>query len=200
MLKRELVWRQLADDVLTGRRSSFHQSDLAVELGMSIGNVNLALEPLRAIGGVSVVGKNLVVRDVKKILLLWGARRMPQRPIAAFTSPDNPSQMLKMLPPGIALTSFAGFVKRYREEPAPFSVIRGYVRPTDQRTLEELGRRFSRTDNVEQASLVIFAADDTMARKLPGIVSPAQMFVDLWSEGDFFATDYLRALERRLRL
>jgi hypothetical protein len=31
-------------------------------------------------------------------------------------------------------------------------------------------------------------------------VGPAQLYVDLWMEADFFASDYLRALEGRLAL
>src|SRR3989304_5248194 len=79
MLKREIVGRQIADAVLEDRRTTFHQRELAAKLGMSPGNVHLALEPLRAVGAARVVGKNLVVRDVRKILLLWAARRQPAR-------------------------------------------------------------------------------------------------------------------------
>lgn len=200
MLKREILWRQLADDVLDGRRTTFHQRDLAVELGMSAGNVNLALEPLRAVGAVAVVGKNLVVRDVKKILMLWGARRLPQPVTAAFVTPERARDVLHVLPPGLALTSFAGFVERYGDEPAPFTVVRAYVRADDARTLAELGRRFASALDKRTATIAIHAADAVLARDLPGIVGPAQLFVDLWSEADFFASDYLRALEGRLSI
>ncbi|MGC8633510.1 MAG: hypothetical protein ACP5VP_02405 [Candidatus Limnocylindrales bacterium] len=199
MLKRELVWRQLADDVLTSQRPSFHQTTLAAELGMSLGNVNLALEPLRAIGAVEVVGKNLVVRDVKKILMLWAARRSPEPPVAAYASLEPARSTIRLLPPGLALTSYAGFIARYHEEPAPFAVIRGYARPGDNDVLSELERRFSPVPT-GQATIVVYSADAQMAQHFPEIVSPAQMFVDLWSEADFFASDYLRVLEGRLRL
>ena len=200
MLKREVVWRYVADEVLAGRRTSFHQNALAVELGMSVGNVNLALEPLRAFGAVSVVGKDLVIRDVKKILLFWGARHQPGVILARFSSQESSRGLLKVLPPGLALTSFAGFVTKYREEPAPFSVVRAYARQGDAKTLEELRRRFTQVASADQADLIVHSADPMMARKLPNVVSPAQMYVDLWSEADFFASDYLRVLERKLQL
>jgi hypothetical protein len=200
MLKREILWRQIADDVLEGRRTTFHQRAMAAELGMSPGNVNLALEPLRAIGAVSVAGKNLVVRDVRKILLLWAARRRPSRPLAAFTSAEHARALVRVLPPGLALTSFAGFVARYGDEPAPFSVARAYVRADDHATLVELRRRFSESPDVGAATLIVHEADSVMAHNLPEIVGPAQLYVDLWMEADFFASDYLRALEGRLVL
>lgn len=200
MLKREILWRQIADDVLEGRRTTFHQRVLAAELGMSPGNVNLALEPLRVVGAASVVGKNLIVRDVRKILLLWAARRQPSRPLAAFTSMEHARDLVRVLPPGLALTSFAGFVARYGDEPAPFSVARAYVRADDQAALVELRRRFSETSDVGTATLIVHGADSVMARNLPEIVGPAQLYVDLWMEADFFASDYLRALEERLAL
>ncbi|MHB8399909.1 MAG: hypothetical protein ACYDCI_13420 [Candidatus Limnocylindrales bacterium] len=200
MLKREILWRQIADDVLERRRATFHQRSLAAELGMSPGNVNLALEPLRAVGAASVVGKNLVVRDVRKILLLWAARRQPPRPLAAFTSMERARDLLGVLPPGLALTSFAGYVARYGDEPAPFSVARGYMRAEDEATLVELRRRFSETPDLGVATLIVHDADSVMARDLPEIVGPAQLYVDLWMEADFFASDYLRALEGRLAL
>ena len=200
MLKREIVWRQIADDVLEDRRTTFHQRELAAELGMSPGNVHLALEPLRAVGAARVVGKNLVVRDVRKILLLWAARRQPSRPLAAFTSMEHARDLGRVLPPGLALTSFAGFVARYGDEPAPFSVARAYVRPDDEATLVELRRRFNESPDVGAATLIVHAADSVLARNLPEIVGPAQLYVDLWGEADFFASDYLRALEGRLAL
>jgi DNA-binding transcriptional MocR family regulator len=200
MLKREILWRQIADDVLEGRRTTFHQRALAAELGMSAGNVNLALEPLRAVGAVSVAGKNLVVRDVRKILLSWAARRGPSRPLAAFTSAEHARDLVRVLPPGLALTSFAGFVARYGDEPAPFSVARAYVRADDHATLVELRRRFSESPDVGAATLIVHEADSVMAHNLPEIVGPAQLYVDLWMEADFFASDYLRALEGRLAL
>src|SRR3989304_2188539 len=122
MLKREIVWRQIADDVLEDRRTTFHQRELAAKLGMSPGNVHLALEPLRAVGA---------------------ARRPPSRPLAAFTSMEHARDLGRVLPPGLALTSFAGFVARYGDEPAPFSVARAYVRPDDDATLVELRRPFN---------------------------------------------------------
>lgn len=200
MLKREILWRQIADDVLEGRRTTFHQRALAAELGMSPGNVNLALEPLRAVGAASVMGKDLVVRDVRKILLLWAARRQPPRPLTAFTSMEHARDLVRVLPPGLALTSFAGFVGRYGDEPAPFSVVRAYVRADDEATLAELRRRFSETSDPEVATLIVHEADGLMAGDLPEIVGPAQLYVDLWMEADFFASDYLRALEGRLAL
>src|SRR3989304_6745018 len=112
MLKREILWRRIADDVLENRRTTFRQRELAAELGMSPGNVHLALEPLRAVGAARVVGKNLVVRDVRKILLLWAARRQPSRPLAAFTSMEHARDLGRVLPPGRGLAAFAGFVAR----------------------------------------------------------------------------------------
>jgi hypothetical protein len=200
VLKRELVWRRLADDALEGRRSTFHQTTLSAELGVSLGNVNLALEPLRAIGAVAVVGKNLVVRDVKKILMLWAARRAQPELIAAYASPDNARDTLRMLPPGLALTSMAGFVSRYREEPAPLSVIRGYAPSHDDSVISELERRFIPTASTDDATIVVYRADEHLGRQLPEVVTAAQMFVDIWNEGDFFASDYLRVLEAKLRL
>ena len=200
MLKREIVWRRIADDVLENRQTTFPQRELAAQLGMSAGNVHLALEPLRAVGAARVVGKNLVVRDVRKILLLWAARRQPSRPLAAFTSMEHARDLVRVLPPGLALTSFAGFVARYGDEPAPFSVARAYVRLDDQATLVELRRRFNESPDVGAATLIVHEADSMLARNLPEIVGPAQLYVDLWAEADFFASDYLRALEGRLAL
>lgn len=200
MLKREIVWRQIADDILLDRRSAFHQRQLAAELGVSLGNVNLALEPLRAVGAVAVVGKTLVVRDVKKLLAVWAARRDPLETLVAFAASESPPALIRLLPPGLALTSFAGYVARYGEGPAPFSVVRAYVRPGDDVVLAELARRFDRTADLANASLAVHAADPLLARDLPEVVGPAQLYVDLWAEADFFASDYLRALETRLRL
>ena len=76
--------------------------------------------------------------------MLWGARHRLPAVLASFSTQESPRELLKALPPGLSLTSFAGFVTRYHEEPAPFSIVRAYARPTDAKVLDELGRRFSR--------------------------------------------------------
>lgn len=201
MLKREQVWRHLADQTLAGT-VGFHQQEIARDLAMSIGNVNLAIQPLRDTGAVEIVAKKVIVRDIRKLLTIWAARHNPEPVIAAFASAADTRGTMRLLPAGLALTSFAGVLAAYpdRPDPAPAPHVRAYIDPADSITLAELRKRFTERPDGPTATVKIHAADPVLAAKLPPIVSPAQMYVDLWHEGDFYAGDYLRALEAELRL
>jgi hypothetical protein len=200
MKKMEVVWRQIADDILLERKSEFHQFELAAELEMSIGNVNLALTPLREIGAVDVVGKTLIIRDVKKILMFWAAKRSNLTVIGTFNTPESGTDLLTILPSGITLTSFAGYVASYNDMPAPIDMVRGYVKAEGD-TLIELKRRFREVAKDSRiATLVVHPLEYEEVDGGADSVGPAQLYVDIWNERSFFAADYLRAIEERFRL
>jgi len=200
-LRQTAVWRKLADAALDGT-TSFTQQAIAEELGLSKGLVHHATLPLRASGAIEITGKRLVVRDVRKILLHWATlRRLDRDQIVQLHSTAAAVETVALAPPGLAFTSFAGFVRRYGEQPAPFTLVRAYANPADDALVAELSRRFADPTAGRPANLIIHAADSVMVRAgLGHTVSPAQLYVDLWNEGDFFAVDYLRDLERRLVL
>lgn len=199
--KQAFVWRHLANAVLEGDRSTFSQQEIAAELGLSKAHVHHAIAPLRGTGAVEVPGKRLVVRDVRKILLHWAVNRRPERDqILWLFSSATPAETVAMCPPKLAFTSFAGFVRRFEQQPAPYSTVRAYADPTDGATLQEVERRFMKPEGSVPANVVIHAADEVLARQLPHVVSPAQLYVDLWNESDPFAIDYLRDLDRRYHL
>lgn len=198
--KQAAVWRRLADGALGGETEHTQQA-LAQELGFSKALVHHATLPLRASGAVEVVGKRLVVRDVRKVLMHWAThRRLDRDQVRQLRSESPAAETVAMAPPGLAFTSFAGFVRRYGEQPAPFSLVRAYVDPADDATLAELARRFTVPSAGRSANVIVHAADAVLAGRLEHTVSPAQLYVDLWNESDFFAVDYLRDLERRLGL
>jgi len=199
--KQAIVWRYLADAALEGGRTTFSQQDIAAEIGLSKAHVHHALGPLRATGAAEVRGKRLVVRDVRKILMHWAVnRRLDRDELLRLSSDASPAETVALCPPKLAFTSFAGFVRRFEAQPAPYPSVRAYVDPADRATIEELTRRFMAPSAGRTATLVIHAADPQLARTLPHVVSAAQLYVDLWNESDFFAIDYLRELERRYRL
>ena len=194
MLKRDRLYRRLADEAILSGRRDFTQAELAAALHMSAGNVHRALVSLRQSGAVEVRGKRLLVHDVPKILLTWAAQRSPQQVIAGFDVEGTTHEALKMLPPGLTLTSFAGVVERYGVEPAPLACVRAYARPGDDRVLAALRSRFLLARNPARATIVIMEADDEMAETMPEVASPAQLYVDSWWEPGVYAPDYMRAI------
>ena len=199
--KQHLVWRHIADMVLERQESTVTQQAIADELEVSKALVHHALIPLRGSGAVEVVGKRLVVRDVKKVLLHWAVHRRLDRDIVlALGGEDTPDATVRSCPPGLSFTSFAGYVRRYAEHPAPYAIVRAYIDPNAEALRKELVERFPRPRGPGDPGLVLHAADPALARAKPAIVSAAQLYVDLWNEADFFAMDYLRALDRRLNL
>jgi hypothetical protein len=195
MKKNELVYLELAMHAYGREKIPLTQLMLSRELGISLNTVNNAIAPLRRIGAVIVRQRSLAVSDAKKLILYWASVRNLQKDICWQTRAEMPpSQIEKNMPSGAVFTAYSAYKFLFGDVPADYSEIYVYA---DEEDLQEIMRRFPKKDG--PANLFALKAEDKllqMAEK--GIAPLPQIYADLWNLPQWYARDFLEALEKRL--
>ncbi|MCX6799448.1 MAG: hypothetical protein NTW59_05135 [Candidatus Diapherotrites archaeon] len=191
MLKTEFVYRELLFQCLERHNRGFTQRELSAQTGVSLTNVNHALLPLRRMAAVKVNPRNFSVVNPKKVLLYWASNRNLQRDIVYSTRADaSVGNIEKGMPADTVFAAYSAYKFRFREAPADYSEV--YVYAED---LAEIKRRFPAAGG--PPNLFVLQKDGLMERYgKTGTI--AQVFVDLWNMPEWYAKDFLKALEARI--
>ncbi len=179
MKKIELIWREILEE---GTKSPvFEQKNLAKKFGFSTSTVFAAVSPLRAIGAVSVTGRNFKITNFEKILLFWATHRNFPKDIIFQTHVDLPVFEIEGLVDNN--TVFGGYS-------AARNLLGEAVADYDKVYVYGGTPRFPKNDGIP--NFFILKKDEFMKGKTTSV---AQTFVDLWNLPDWFAKDYLDALK-----
>ncbi len=191
MRKAEFVFRELLFQVLEKRAYSFTQKDLSSRLNISLSNVNHALLRLRAMNAVKVKPMGCSVVNAKKILFHWACSRNLQKDIVYSTRAEMPVREIeKNMPADAIFTAYSGFKFKFNDAPADYSEV--YVYAAD---LDEMRKRFPHS--AKQPNLFVLQCDAIMQRH--GNIAPTgQLFADLWNLPEWYARDFLKALEAKI--
>jgi len=191
MLKNEFVYRELLFQAFENSVREFTQKALSVELGLSLSHVNHALKPLKRMGAIKIRPQGLVLVNPKKVLLYWCSVRNVQKDIVYSTRVDaSVREIEKSMPQGTVFTAYSGFKFAFNETPSDYSVVYVYAG-----NIAEIKKRFP--EKSEPFNLIVLQAD-SLLKKYGKKISLAQLFVDLWSLPEWFAKDYLKAMEEKL--
>lgn len=195
MKKKEMIIRELLETVIEKKGTKLTQLELAKRLKVSISTVNNAIKPLVQLGAVDVKRTGLIVIDLRKALLYLSSIRNLQRDIVYQTYvPNSVTEIEKSMPAGIIYTMFSGYKFRFAEVPADYSEVYLYA---DEKTLEEIKRRFPKRKG--PANLFVLASDPALVRlSKTGIAPLVQIYVDLWNVRQWYAKEFLTALETKL--
>ena len=195
MKKAELTYLALSEHALSGRKEPLTQLALSKKLGLSLSVINKAIAPLREIGAVQVKQRSLQIQDSKKLLLFWATSRRLGKDIIYATRVDLPvSQIEKQMPSGVLFTAYSGYKFLFSEVPADYSEVYVY---SDEWRLREIKKRFPKKEGppnlfVLTAEKAVFTASESAVALLP------QIYVDLWNLPQWYAKEFLNALEKRL--
>jgi hypothetical protein len=191
MRKAEFVFRELLFQVLEKKQYSFTQKDLSSRLGISLSNVNHALLRLRAMNAVKVKPMGCSVVNAKKILFYWACSRNLQEDIVYSTRAEIPVREIeKNMPADAIFTAYSGFKFKFNDAPADYSEV--YVYAAD---LDEMRKRFPHS--AKQPNLFVLQCDAIMQGH--GNIAPiGQLFADLWNLPEWYARDFLKALEAKI--
>ena len=96
------------------------------------------------------------------------------------------------LPNGCIFTAFSAYRMVYGDAPADYSEVYVYI---NKSLLEEIKKRFP--EKKANPKLIILEADNFLKGKTAPI---SQLYSDLWSIKDWYARDFINALEKRLNL
>lgn len=191
MLKTEFVYRELLFQALEKKQRSFTQKELGRGLNVSLSNVNNALRPLRRMNAIKVKPRNFSVGNPKKILFYWASNRNPGKDVVYSTRIKAPvSEIEKRMPAGAVFAAYSAYKFRFKDVPADYSEV--YVYAED---LDEMRKRFP--ERKGNANLVVLCKDELLER-YGKTGSIAQLFVDLWNLPEWYARDFLKALEARI--
>ena len=188
MKKIEMIWREILDEGINS--PLFEQKKLAKKFGFSTSTVFAALKPLRAIGAVTVTGRNFKIVNFEKILMFWATHRDLQKDIIFQTHIDFAS-----LPAGRQVFEIEGLVdnkKIYGAYSAARYLLNDFPADYDKVFVYGGAPRFPTVKG--QPNFFILKKDKFMTGKTTSV---SQTFVDLWNLSDWFAKDYLEALKAK---
>lgn len=190
MKKSELVYREILQSVLEKKKAEFTQLELARTLKISLSTVNNALQPLRSIGAIKVKRRGFELVNAKKILYYWASARSLEKDIIYKTRVDmTVSEIEKTMPPQIVFAAYTAYKFRFNDTPADYSEVYVYCSDAD---LKEIAKRFPQNEK-PNPNLFVLRKDFT-DKEMPR----AHIFVDLWNLKEWYARDFLKALEGKL--
>lgn len=197
MKKKEWVYRQILYEVLERKEKKHTQLSLAKVLRISLSTVNNALKPLSAMGAIEVKGMGFRVIDAGKMLAYWGSVRNLQKDVIYETRVGaGISEIEKSMPSGIIYTAYSAYKFKFADVPSDYSEVYIYA---DEKTLLDIKERFPKRKG--PPNLFVLIGDEALRKCAPKNLAPAgQIYADLWNINTWYAKEFLKALEKRLRI
>ncbi len=199
MNRREIVYREVGCEYMDGRRS-FTQLGLSESLGISLSAINAAVSSLKEINAVRVKQRSFEVIALDRLLLYWATHRSLRKDIIYQTRADLPvTEIERSMPDEVAFTGYSAYRFLFNDAPADYSEV--YVYATDE-GVGDIKERFGRNDRIP--NITVLRCDSALASAIKrhslkhSSVCAAQLFVDLWNMGEWYAKDYIDALSKRL--
>jgi len=189
MKKIELVYREILFNAIEKNNKKLTQAYLANTLKISLSTVNLALKPLVKMNSVKINKNGFDVIDSKKILYYWASIRNVDKDIIYKTRVEEPVREIeKQMPDDIVFAAYSGYKFKFKDVPADYSEV--YVYGT-----ENIKDRFKEND--KNPNLFVLKKDSAM-EKYGKIITTANLFVDLWNLKQWYAKDFLKAVEGKI--
>lgn len=185
MKKLELIYNEILGAAVEEQRKALTQASLASALGISLSTVHHALMPLQKMHAIQIGKRSFTVVDGKKILLYWASIRNIEKDILYQTRAEGTVlDIEKRMPSGVLFGTYSAYKFLFGNIPAEYSEV--YVYATE---LEEMKRRFPPNNN--PPNLFVLRKDiETMTL--------ANIFVDLWNLGTWYAKEFLKEVGEKL--
>ena len=193
MNKVELVILEILYQAMEKHNQVLKQSELSKELGFSLSTVNLAVKKLERMNAVKIEKMNFRIIDLNKILYLLASIRNLEKEIIYSTRAELPVRELEKNLPDITYAAYSAYKFRFKDVPADYSEVYVYA---DEEELEAIRKRFPPNDKVP--NLFVLKKNESMNR-YPKTGTMAQIFIDLWNLKQWYAADFLKALENRIK-
>ena len=186
MKKIEFVYNKILEESIENKNYRLTQKSLSKELKISISTVNYALKPLKQMGAIKINLRNFDIINVKKILYYWASIRNLQKDIIYKTGVDKDIiEIEKNMPPSALFTAYSYYKFKFNDVPADYSEIYVYCNK------EDIKKRFNETKGIPNLFVL---------KKNFNKVTLANSFVDLWNLREWYAKEFLQALENKLKL
>lgn len=192
MKKIEQVFREILYQAMENKNRVLTQLGLSKKLGLSLSIVNLAIKKLEKMNSIRIRKMNFQVIDVKKILYLWASIRNVEGGVVYQTRVEMPVREIERNLPEVTFAGYSAYKLTFDDVPADYSEVYVYA---DELALQEIKRRFPFKER--NPNLFVLRKDgDQETYGRTGTL--AQIFVDLWNLKQWYAQDFLKALEGRM--
>ncbi len=188
MKKNEWIYREILYRFIEKGENLFTQKALSERCGVSIGNVNKSISPLEKMNAIEKKTRGFSVVNWKKILLYWASARNLEKDKVYQTRVDGNAEDIEKSLPQVLFTAYSGYKFAFRTVPSDYSEVVVYG------DAAEIRERFPERKGV--SNLIVLKTDSHMKKFKKA--SLAQIYVDLWNLGTWYAEDFLRELEKRL--
>lgn len=195
MTKKEVIWREILFQSRQNKKNKFTQKELAKKFGFSISTVFGALKIPRDSHAVNVTGRFFVLEDYKKLLYLWASMRSLKRDLyySGFIN-ERMGSMEGTVPPETLFGLYSAFKLLYSTIPAEYDHFYLYI---EEEKLPLFLERLSDTPSKTTYPNFFILKPDTWLRRYPQPLFE-QLFVDIWNAPEWYAKDFLSALEKEL--
>jgi len=189
MKKIEFVYREILFNAIEKEKKDLTQAYLANTLEVSLSTINLALKSLARMNAVRIRKRGFDIIDVRKVLYYWASMRNVEKDIIYQTRVEEPvTKIEKQMPDNIVFTAYSAYKFKFENTPADYSEV--YVYGT-----EEIKKRFKPNNKIPN---VFVLKKDNQIEKYGKSVTIASLFVDLWNLKQWYAKDFLKALEAKI--
>jgi Mn-dependent DtxR family transcriptional regulator len=187
MKRIEEVYRELLFESMENNNKTLTQSYLADALRVSLSIVNLAIKPLKRMNSIKIKQRNFDIIDKKKILYYWASIRNIEKNIIYSTRVEKPVKKIEAeMSSDIIYGAYSAYKFKFKDVPADYSEVYVYCD-----NLEDIKKRFPLKKGVP--NLFVLKKDKNMKK-----ITIAQIFVDLWNLKEWYANDFLNALEVKI--
>lgn len=187
MKRIEEVYREMLFQCMEKKNKTMTQSYLANTLQISLSVVNLALSPLKQMNSIEIKRRSFDVIDPKKLLYYWASVRNLEKDIIYQTMVDKPVAKIESEMPADAIyAAYSAYKFKFKDVPADYSEV--YVYSDDTKEIEKRFPKNNKTPN-----LFVLKKDKNMKYSTLALI-----FVDLWNLREWYAKDFLKAMEAKL--
>jgi len=189
MKRTEEVYREILYQAGKGN-NVLTQKAISGKLGISLSNVSNALRPLRRMSAVDVKKMCFHIINTKKILYHWASIRNLKKDVIYSTRHEKSVvEIEKSMPDSAVFTAYSAYKLRFKDAPADYSEV--YVYCND---IEEIKSRFPESKN--SPNLFVLKKDKNID-KYGKMATNANIFVDLWNLAEWYAQEFLKAMEQK---
>ncbi len=180
------IFIEILEGYFTSKTTRFTQKGLSEKLHVSIGLVNKTIAKLEQAGAVERAGRGFSLVDAKKLLAIFATQRKLASDVIFSTHYEGGvKEIEKLMPNEACFTGCSAYRLKYDDAPADYGKVYVYADGKIGRFAENKG----------EPNLFVL--------KNPGFamgkIAPVSLiYADLWNMRDWFAAEYLKALERRL--
>jgi len=146
---------------------------------------------LKKMNAIKVNPRNFKIVNAKKILYYWACIRNIKKDVVYKTrSNDSIINIEKNMPNDVVYAAYTAYKFKFKDTPSDYSSVYVY-----SNNIKEIKRRFPQKNNIPN---IFVLKEDININKYGKTSTTANIFVDLWNIEDWYAKEFLMAMEKHI--